>query len=166
MNYFKLSAYSALFFSLVLFSPPGCSAISKAWAVSNYSVSQQTSEGLIEAAEKTSLAAKDVFATFLNNEKENRLTYWKISHEIKHKADWLRERVPDPDQIIPGDPPTLLIPRNVAYQKSLRKATRAFKQNRTADGEAGLKAALATIQSAIDDVKRLQGVALSGGKQP
>ena len=148
----------------VLTSCNSCESIKKIWSAGTVSVSAQTADKIIIDAQKAAQIGETTFNTFLKLEYDNRDAYMQISPEIHKKAEWLREKVPDPTQIIlPGEPPTISIPRGVAILKVERKATKIFQANRTEDGKANLMTAYRTLMSTIDDVKRIQSLALAGG---
>jgi hypothetical protein len=125
------------------------------------SLSNESSKAIVQTAKKLSITAAATFKTFVQLEKDHRDAYWAISHDIKHKADWLRTPVPDPTQVIPpgGGPPIFEIPRAEAYIKTLDAAVDAFEANETPEGRATLQAAIATVQLVLDDVKKLQAEA-------
>lgn len=122
----------------------GCATIKKAYAVGTYETSPQTAETILVSAEKTAEIAALTFDEFLKQER-------KYSREVKqyvpsvHKfAEHLRQ---------PVDYKGRKVPNGQMYLMKLRAATEAFRLNRTGDGEANLRTAIASVKSLLDQTK-------------
>lgn len=141
--------------AFLLFAPAGCETVKKVTAAGQVSVSPQVATEIVVDAEKLAIISQDAFDTYLELEKTHRNAYAKISPEFWRFSKFLRERVIDPTQIMPGEPPTRFIPRAQAMLKILRKATYTFEANETPDNRANLMTAYRTLKGAYDDCVRL-----------
>lgn len=136
------------------FAPVGCSTIQKLGS-GTIAISEPTTTTIIVDAEKLELVSKDAFSTFLRLEKEHRVAYGNVSPKIHEFSVWLRTRVQDPYDVTPnGDPPSHFVPRDVAYLKSLHKATDEFRRNKSATNQANLMTAYKTLKSVYDDCRK------------
>lgn len=153
MNYLKLPAYCALFFSLVIFAPPSCDTLKAVYNAGTYTTGTQAPTNIIVAGEKAAQIGDEAMNTFVKSEKIHRTAYMEISPKIHEYAEYLRQRVADPTKPHIGDPPTFFVPRGVAILKTLRSATEAFRLNRTPENQANLQTALATINDVIAKIQ-------------
>jgi len=140
--------------ALALTGCSGCSTIQKAFNIGSYETGPQAATNLIVAAEKTAQIGNEVFDSFVKSEREHEAAYAQLGPKPHEMAEWLRAKIPDPTQVLPGDPPTRLIPRGVAFLKALRSATETFRLNRTDANGANLQTALATVNDIITKVKK------------
>lgn len=90
---------------------------------------------LLVQAERTADMAFQTFDTFLRFEHDNQAALRRIDPAIHETAELIRREGP-------------------GWLTSLREATRAYKRERTADTEAGLKSALVMIQAALAQAQK------------
>lgn len=148
--------------AVMLTAPIGCETFKTVYNAGTLTLPEATADQLIVAAEKGAEIGLDTFNTFIHLEKDHRAAYQQISVEIYNLSVWLRKRVQDPTDIGQGDPPIHYIPRGEALLKSVRKATKEFKTNRTPANEANLRTAWAALKSVINDVKAKTALATGG----
>lgn len=130
----------------------GCSQLGTIYRtvtkVSTYETTPQTATQIIVEAEKYTAIAADTFDEFLRQEYRYSAEVKKYIPKVHEFAEYMREPVPDPTAPVTSDPPPL-IPRDVAILKTARSATKTFKANRTPDGEANLRTAIATVKDLL-----------------
>lgn len=148
----------------LMLAPAGCDTLKTISNLGSATISQSTADQLIVDAENGAEIGLDSFNTFIHLEKDHRTVYAQISPKIHEFSAWLRFKIADPTESFPPGSEHLqhFIPRGEALLKSVRKATQEFKANRTPANEAGLRAAWATLKSAIDDCKRYTSLATFG----
>lgn len=127
-----------------MLSLSGCSTLQKINAVRTYETSAQTAEQIIASAEKTVEIADLTFNEFLLQERKYSKEIKAHAPKVHSFAEFLRKKV---------DYKGEQIPNSVQYLKKARAATEAFRENRTGDGEANLRTAIASVKALLDQAK-------------
>jgi hypothetical protein len=122
----------------------GCQTLETIQKAATYETSPQTAEAVLISAEKTTEIAALTFDEFLRQEhKYSDITKAKLP-KVHQFAEYLRKPVEYKKETIPT---------GVMFLKKARAATEAFRVNRTAEGEANLKTAIASVKSLLDQAK-------------
>lgn len=121
---------------------PSCQYYDAAKSALGYQSSVQTADQIITDAEKTTKIADDTFNTFLKLDYDNQTFLKKSAPSVHAFAEYLRKD-----------------DRALNWLKQARSATKAFKENRTADNKANLQTLIATIKKAIDDTREKMSAA-------
>jgi hypothetical protein len=130
----------------------GCGKVQSAYSViktaATYKTAPETADAIIVDAEKTTAIAADTMNEFVDIERQYSAMVKQHAPKVHEFAEYLRAKVSDPT-----DAGGKTIPRGVALLKTARSATKTFKANRTAQGEANLKSALATVKDLLAKTK-------------
>lgn len=130
----------------------GCSQLGTIYRtvtkVSTYETTPETADRIITEAEKTTAIAADTFDEFLRQERRYSAEVKRYIPKVHEFAEWLRVPVPDPTA------PAKTVPRGIAFLKTARSATKTFEANRTPDGEANLRTAIATVKDLLAKSKQ------------
>jgi hypothetical protein len=122
----------------------GCETIGKLHTVTTYETSPQTADAIIASAEKTAEIADLTFDEFLKQERKYSKEVKQYVPKVHDFADYLRK---------PVDYKGEKVPNGQMYLMKLRAATEAFRANRTSDGEASLRTAIASVKALLDQTK-------------
>lgn len=126
-----------------------CSTLKTIQTVSTYETSPQTAEAIIVSAEKTAEIAALTFDEFLRQERRYSAEIKAHLPRVHEFAEYLRFKVPSPAPSVND----AKVPRGQMYLMKLRSATEAFRLNRTSEGEANLRTAIASVKSLTEKTK-------------
>lgn len=136
----RIQILSLLAASLMLFGGTSCSVFDKYHEVVSYKTSAETADQILIRSEQLTKQALYAFDLFVFIEDHNEALLKTVNPEIHVEANLVRAN-------------------GRRWIHSLRVATAAFKENRTAGNEANLRTAYTTLTAAYDEVKKYQAEA-------
>lgn len=137
---------------------PACNTLRSIDQVTSYETSPQSTDQIILDAQKTTAIAAETFNEFLILDRRYEVLIKAKVPEVHTAAEYLRAQV----DYQPLGGPLKQLPRGVMWLKKARDATKAFQNNRTADGKANLITVINTVKDLIrkskDNIVQIQAL--------